>query len=405
MPRSLLLLLPFTIALTGCGGPAPAPPTSSADRTEPAITPREPVPTAKAPAPRPHPADGGPGWPVFRGNPQGTGVSPVKLPDELNERWVFKCKDSVEGAPAVVEGVVYVASTDKHLYAVDLATGREKWKRKLGIMKASPAVKGDRVYVGDVSGDVHCVDAATGEVVWKHTPETGGEIVSGCNFHGDNVLVAAQGMPVTCLNPKGEKVWAYEIDGGSNGSPTVSGGVVFASGCDSHFHAIDADTGKGLWTLDIGGQAAATIAVGGDVAYVGTVNYQVLAVDLKGKKKLWAFDPGEKGQAFYASAAVTDDLVIAGSRDQKVYALDRKTGEEKWSFVTEGMVDPSPVVAGGRVYVGCLSMTGEFYVLDAKSGKKQEELALNGTVCGSPAVGPDCLLVGTEKGWVYCFGK
>jgi len=301
--------------------------------------------------------------------------------------------------------VVYVASTDKHLYAIDLKTGKEKWKRKLGIMKASPAVKDDRVYIGDVSGNVFCVDANNGDQIWLYAPETGGEIVSGCNFHGDNILVAAQGMPVTCLNTKGEKVWAFEIDGGSNGCPTVSGDTVFASGCDSRFHAIDAKSGKELWAVDISGQAAATCAVADDVAYVGTVTNQVVAIDLKEKKKLWEFEPKVKAQAFYSSATLTDELVILGSRDQKVYALDRKTGEPKWTFVTEGIVDPSPVLAGGRVYVGCLSQTAEFYALDAKTGKKKQELILEGAACGSPAVGPDCLVVGTEKGRVYCLGK
>mgnify|MGYP001806560892 CR=1 FL=1 len=344
-------------------------------------------------------------WPVFRGTTAGTGISTAKLPDQLDEKWVFKCGDSVEGAPAVVDGVAYIASTDKHLYAVDLKTGKEKWKAKLKIMKASPCVKGDRVYVGDVEGNVYCVDAKTGGQKWQYTPESGGEIVSGCNLHGDNILVAAQGMPVTCLNPKGEKVWEFAIDGGSNGCPTVSGDVVFASGCDSRFHALDAKTGKELWAIDIPGQAAATVAVSDDVAYVGTVTNQVLAIDLKAKKVLWEFESKVKPQAFYSSAALTDELVILGSRDQKVYALDRKTGQPHWTFVTEGMVDPSPVVADGKVYVGCLSQTAEFYALDVKTGKKLLELNMDGAACGSPAVAGDCLLVGTEKGRVYCLGK
>lgn len=344
-------------------------------------------------------------WPQFRGNPQSTGIGTAKLPALLDERWVFKCKDSVEGAPAVVGETVYITSTDKHLYAVDLATGREKWKAKLGIMKASPAVRGKRVYVGDVEGNVFCVNAETGEVVWKYTSEVGGEIASGCNFHGENVLVAAQGMPVTCLDKDGKKMWEFAIDGGSNGSPTVSGDLVFASGCDSAFHAIDAKTGKGLWAVELGGQAAATSAAAGDYAYVGTVTNQVFGIDLKGKRKAWEFEPARKAQAFYASAAVTDELIVTGSRDKKVYALDRGTGKERWSFVTDGMVDASPVVVGDRVYVGCLSLPGEFYVLDLKTGKKVQQITLDGGVSGSVAVGPDCILVGTDKGSVFCLAK
>src|SRR5262249_14656452 len=128
-------------------------------------------------------------WPVFRGNPLMTGVAPpnpIPFPDKLEEKWTFKTGDAIEGAPAVVDGVVYVASLDKHLYAVELATGKQKWKVKLGYMKASPSVKGGRVYVGDLEGKFYCVNAADGKVAW--TFEAEGEIDAAANFHGDNVI-------------------------------------------------------------------------------------------------------------------------------------------------------------------------------------------------------------------------
>src|SRR5476649_1719851 len=115
---------------------------------------------------------------------------------------------------------------------------------------------------------------------------------------------------------------------------------------------------------------------------------QVVAIDLKTKKAAWTFEPARRGQPFYAFAAVTDSLVITGSRDRKVYALDRKTGNEAWSFVTEGMVDASPVVVGDKVYIGCLSTTAEFYVFDLETGKKLQELSFDSAVSGSVAVGP-----------------
>jgi outer membrane protein assembly factor BamB len=357
----------------------------------------------KAPVPKADPVTAD--WPVGRGNPQSTGVGAAKLPDQLTERWVFKAKDSVEGAPVVVDGVAYLASADKHLYAVELASGKEKWKVKLGPMRAGAAVQGGRVYVGDLEGKVYAVEAATGKRVWTYESDVGGEIASGCNFHGDNILVAAQGMPLTCLDKDGKAVWKFEIDGGSNGSPTVSGDMVFASGCDSAFHAIDAKTGKELWSVPITGQAAATSATAGDFATVGTVTNQVIGFDLKAKAKLWEFEPAVKSQPFYSSAAVTDKLVVTASRDKKVYALDRNTGKPAWTFVTEGMVNASPVVIGGRVYVGCESLPGEFYVLELGTGKLVQQITLDGAVVGSVGVGPDCILVGTEKGSVYCFGK
>ena len=342
-------------------------------------------------------------WPLFRGDAAMTGTATAKLPDQLAERWAFPCKDAVEGAPAVVGGVVYVASMDKHLYAVDLATGKEKWKAKLGPMRASPAVADGRVVVGDVEGKVHAVDAATGKELWAFATE--GEITAGANFHAGNILIGSHDSKLYCLTPAGKKAWDFPIDGPVNGSVAVAGERTFVAGCDSVLHVVDAATGKAVGTpVDLGGQAGATAAVAGDVAYVGTMTNQVVGVDVKAGKKAWAFEAKRRQQPFYASAAVTDDYVIAGGRDKKVYALDRKTGTEAWSFVTEGMVDASPVVVGSRVYVGCLSSGGEFYVLDLKTGKQLQQITLDSAVTGSVAVADDCVVVGTEKGTVYCLG-
>src|SRR5690242_8312685 len=91
-------------------------------------------------------------WPRFRGNAEQTGVTERTLPDKLEVLWKFSAKDSIEGAVAIADGVVYVGCYDEYLYALDLATGKEKWKYKAGPIKASPAVRGGAVYVGNSDG-------------------------------------------------------------------------------------------------------------------------------------------------------------------------------------------------------------------------------------------------------------
>ena len=58
--------------------------------------------------------------------------------------------------------------------------------------------------------------------------------------------------------------------------------------------------------------------------------------------------------------------------------------------------------AGGRVYVG--SLDSNLYVLDLEKGTLVQKVELDGPVTGSPAVAEGCLLVGTEKGTLYCLG-
>jgi len=342
-------------------------------------------------------------WPVFRGNPQMTGTSTAKLPDQLRLLWTFRCSDAVEGAPAIVGNRVFVAAMDGHLYCLDRDSGKEIWRTRLGPMKASPAHAQGRVYIGNVDGKVYAIDADSGKKLWSF--ETGGEITSGANFYKDRLLIGSHDSTLYCLSHDGKKLWEYKIDGPINGSPAVVEDRTFVAGCDSVLHAVDARTGKVIRTVELHGQAGATAAIHGDLAVVGTMANQVVAIDWRNGQKLWSFEARRRQLPFYASAAVDDERVVVGSRDKKIYALNPKNGEEVWSFVTAGQVDASPIICSNRIYAGCLSRDGDFYVLDRTTGRQLQHLELESAVTGSPAVVDDRLIVGTEKGVVFCFGR
>jgi outer membrane protein assembly factor BamB len=345
-------------------------------------------------------------WPSFRGDPAQTGVSSDQLPDRLVERWKYqtvpdRAGGGVESTAAIAGGVAYVGAFDEHVHAIDLATGRGKWKFKAGAVKAPVGVHDGRVYAGNVEGVVHCLDAA-GRPVWKF--EAGGEVTSGFNFGAGTVLFGCQDETLYCLTrADGKLKWKYQISGGPvMGTPAVTGGKTFAAGCDSVLHVLDAATGVESAHAEVGGQVGASAAAKGDVVYLGTMTNQVVAVDLKKGEVAWTFESDKGRQPFFASAAVTDALVVTGSRDKRVYALDRAKGTEAWSFATGGKVDSSPVVAGHRVYVG--SLDGHLYVLELATGREVQRLKLDGPVTASPAIGGGCVVIGTEKGTVYCLG-
>src|SRR5213082_2939148 len=91
-------------------------------------------------------------WPLFRGNPEQTGVSRTELPDTLKVAWKFKAKDGIEGTAAIAGQTVFIGSFDSHLYALDLKSGKEKWKYKAGPIRATPGYREGTVYVGDEDG-------------------------------------------------------------------------------------------------------------------------------------------------------------------------------------------------------------------------------------------------------------
>src|SRR5580704_12001986 len=88
-------------------------------------------------------------WLLQRGNPLQTGFVKSALPDKLEVLWQFATKDAIEGTPAVHDGIVYIGSLDGNLYALDLASGQQKWKSDVGPIKAPPSYRDGFIYIGD----------------------------------------------------------------------------------------------------------------------------------------------------------------------------------------------------------------------------------------------------------------
>ncbi len=70
--------------------------------------------------------------------------------------------------------------------------------------------------------------------------------------------------------------------------------------------------------------------------------------------------------AIASSPVIEGGRVFVGSDDYHLHAIDFETGRGLWRFATEDMIEAPPTVSGDTVYVG--STDGFFYALDKKTG-------------------------------------
>jgi serine/threonine-protein kinase len=92
----------------------------------------------------------------------------------------------------------------------------------------------------------------------------------------------------------------------------------------------------------------------------------------------------------YTAENLVSSLTVAGGAvyigsGADVYALDAATGQRRWSYTTAGVVDTSPVLADGIVYVGSAD-GGGVYALDAATGRLRWFYSQSGAYDNSPAV-------------------
>jgi PQQ-dependent dehydrogenase (methanol/ethanol family) len=107
--------------------------------------------------------------------------------DQINVRNVAKLrpafivqteiKESMETAPVVANGVMYITTSYNHIYAVDAATGKQFWhyKHKMGPVTTyccgpnnrGVAIWRDLVYMGTLDAKLVALDAKTGKLLWE----------------------------------------------------------------------------------------------------------------------------------------------------------------------------------------------------------------------------------------------
>jgi len=166
-------------------------------------------------------------------------------------------------------------------------------------------------------------------------------------------------------------LWSYTTGGSVQSSPSVVNGVVYVGSNDNNLYALRADTGAKLWSfpLNTGGIFHASPAVANGVVYIGSSNDEpndkLYALDGKTGAVLWTYF-GD-GASIYCSPAVANGVVYFASGDGDLYALNAKTGALLWSFGIGFQVNKSPAVANEVLYTGSL-VNALFWAINASTG-------------------------------------
>ena len=279
------------------------------------------------------------GWTNWRGDAGRTGVADAGPTGEAVQLWRVSADGTCNPPPAVVGGVVY-APCMVVLYALDAATGTERW-RFAGTSLDQVTVGGDLVYVNDQEPGglidypttvLRALDAATGQERWNAAVLGGTSAVL-----DDGVLVIGTGDGFLLgLDPAtGAERWRFQVSTqGAAHHPALADGIAYAGGDDGGFFAVDATHGTLLWRGDTGDDLSGTAVVAEGVAYAGATadGGHLHAFDAATGEPLWRTDGA------LISPAVLNGVGYSGGPVGTVIAFDTADGTERWQTEVGGFV-------------------------------------------------------------------
>jgi len=114
--------------------------------------------------------------------------------------------ESMETAPIVVNGVMYLTTSFNHVYAINAVSGKEFWhyKHKMGPVTTfccgpnnrGVAISGGKVFMGTLDAKLVALDAKTGKLVWETQiadPEKGYSETMAPTVIDNKVLIGTNG--------------------------------------------------------------------------------------------------------------------------------------------------------------------------------------------------------------------
>jgi outer membrane protein assembly factor BamB len=109
--------------------------------------------------------------------------------------WTFTSGAAIVAQPVFVDGVIYIASHDRHIYALSARTGSPLWKYATAkSINCAPAVVDEVVYIGSHDHKLYALDTATGRELWSYT--TGGPIISSPTANDGLIVVGSNDQSI-----------------------------------------------------------------------------------------------------------------------------------------------------------------------------------------------------------------
>jgi len=314
-------------------------------------------------------------WPTYGHDAQHTFLGRTTLTEAsvrtLRQAWFFPTADAVTATPTVVGDTVFAGSWDDSFYALNLETGKLRWKVRLasqnaitpypgqhprdatsdgGLVTSSawfePA-SGKRPALVIFSGGytLYALRAATGAVFWKHDypgepgpPDPNadstrifsspvvadGRVLFGVDEDGQQ---ASAGYVAAASLDTGEPVWEFQTDVGAPGNTRVlddSCGSVWSSG------TVLPDLGLVVF-------GTADCKFGGSAPYADSV----IALRIVNGRLAWKYHPlglvhacdDDFGASANAGISVGGRTTFLGegSKNGTYYSLNPRTGRLRWS--------------------------------------------------------------------------
>lgn len=199
-------------------------------------------------------------------------------------------------------------------------------------------------------------------------------VLAGCGFWGgtDEVQPAAL-VDFTAENTVSVK-WSASVGSGPGSRfhqmlPSIDGDRIYAADTQGIVSAFDRHSGARAWTVNLREQIVGGVGAGFGQVLLTTRTGEVISLNGNDGKELWR---QQLASEVTAQAQINRELVVLQQINGRITALDRMTGEHRWSFDAQVPAltlrgTGTPLLAADVTFAGLSN--GRMVALDNQDGQ------------------------------------
>ena len=284
----------------------------------------------------------------------------------------IKPPQGMGGGVAYDDGKLYVTSGFGVLICLDAKTGRDLWRKDLGMpIINAPVVNGGRIFVSTHDNHFYALAQSDGRQLWDNQgiAESAGILAStNAAVSGETVIAPYTSGEIFALRVQNGQVgWSDVLSRSGHvtalsqlddiaGRPVIDRGVVYAISQSGLMAAFSINTGERLWSRDIGGIQTPWAA--GDYVYVLDNNARLICLTRKEGKVRWIHqlpqyeNPKDKEDPIiWAGPVLVSDRLVMTSSNGYAEAISPYDGKLTGRVEIPDGTIISPVVANGILYL------------------------------------------------------
>ncbi|WP_417539261.1 outer membrane protein assembly factor BamB [Marinobacter sp.] len=295
-------------------------------------------------------------------------------------------------------------------------TFKTVWKMSVGdghdddFLYLAPLNAGEVVYAASADGALVAVNSETGKLLWKRELED--RIFAGVGGDLDQLYLVTREADLIALSREdGRELWRKALPTEALAAPQSNGSLVVTQTTDGRVLAFNTTDGEIVWQYDgvvpaLSLRAAAAPLVGGDVVIASFSNGKLMALAAESGQPLWQYEVGQpQGRTelerlvdIAGQPLVLDSAIMVSGYQGKLALVDIRTGQEIWSRKASSL--QAPMIGGGNIYMS--SANGDVV---AYRGSDRREVwlqeGLSWRQLTQPAVYDNYLVVGDYEGYLH----